>query len=307
MKKFIILFICFSAPLLMGIGVVEFAVHAIPNSYSYKASIAETEASKAQVLVLGSSLAYCHINPDSLSLHAINMANSAQPLRYDLFLFEKYSPEMTKLQYVVMPISYFTFADNINDYIGVGRDVYYSQYYGFPYPPKPEYYLHSSNMIAALGKIKQHYINHAFDIEFDCRTNGFSALSIERRQAAGDDWDRGQEVATLYKEKNAQFLQERKSSCIKAFDNLAKQCAERGVQLILYTAPVTKQYRQTMDSDQWLQIQQAVQQIKQQNTNVHYYNFIDDKAFSDDDFKDADHLLESGANKLTKLIDKQLW
>ncbi len=303
MKKFILYTFLFLLPVIICFILLEWTVRHIPSSYAYKAELIKQNSNGAQVLILGSSLAYCHINPDSLSLPAINLANSAQPLNYDKFLFDRYAGDMSKLEYVILPITYFTFATDLEAYIGVGRDVYYAQFLKYPYPLKPEYYFQSWNIREVFRRMKLYYIDHKEDIEFDCRPNGFCALSVERRLAAGKDWDNGTKVATGYRKLNDRYMAQRTADCARTIEQMANQCAERGISMILYTPPVTRKFRHAMDSTQWNTILQTTHQIVAAHPNVSYYDFIDNKEFSDDDFKDADHLLESGANKLTRLIN----
>ena len=171
---------------------------------------------------------------------------------------------------------------------------------------KPEYHFQMWNFRETLRKIKQHYIDHKEDIEFDCRPNGFCALSIERRLAAGDGWNNGTRVATGYRKINDQYMAQRMAGCARMIEQMADRCAGRGISMILYTPPVTRKFRDAMDSAQWNTILQTTQQIVATHSNISYYNFIDNELFCDDDFKDADYLLESGANKLTLLLDRIL-
>ena len=42
------------------------------------------------------------------------------------------------------------------------------------------------------------------------------------------------------------------------------------------------------------------------NENLIYFDMLEDKRFSEDDFYDADHLNECGAAKLTKILDEYI-
>ena len=46
--------------------------------------------------------------------------------------------------------------------------------------------------------------------------------------------------------------------------------------------------------------------LKQKYPNVEYYDYSTDKRFVDEDFKDASHLTNIGANKFSKIIKEEI-
>ena len=80
--------------------------------------------------------------------------------------------------------------------------------------------------------------------------------------------------------------------------------AERkGIRLILFTPPAYEFYRTNLPQDQLYLTVHTASQIAQRHANCLYFNFLDNKSFTESDFYDADHLNEKGAQKLTFVID----
>ena len=46
--------------------------------------------------------------------------------------------------------------------------------------------------------------------------------------------------------------------------------------------------------------------LKQKNPNVEYYDYSTDERFIDEDFYDASHLTDIGANKFSKIVKEEV-
>lgn len=78
---------------------------------------------------------------------------------------------------------------------------------------------------------------------------------------------------------------------------------ENGITVFVVVAPATEQYRKTFDikfKDYFIDVLDSVEQP------VHLLDLFDSELFVDEDFLDSDHLNDSGAEKLTKILMKEI-
>ena len=86
-------------------------------------------------------------------------------------------------------------------------------------------------------------------------------------------------------------------------DSIIMFTEQKGIKLILFTPPAYEFYRTYLSQDQLTRTVNVASLIAQSHSNCLYFNFLDDKSFTVNDFYDADHLNEAGARKLTLVID----
>ena len=95
---------------------------------------------------------------------------------------------------------------------------------------------------------------------------------------------------------------EEKMNILNSFSEF---CNQRNIKLILVSTPVYHTYRENIDKEQFNTTHEIINSFIDNHSNCYYFDWFDDVDFSADDFYDADHLNESGAEKLTKkLIQK---
>ena len=90
---------------------------------------------------------------------------------------------------------------------------------------------------------------------------------------------------------------------LSLLNKLVAESNANGVKVVLFTPPARKSYISNLDLNQLSIMKLKIIEITQKNTNVEYYDFMNDSRFIDNDFKDADHLNGIGAKKLTQFID----
>ena len=115
MKRFlkqILLIVVF--PIILFLGLFEYTLRSVPNDYTLKDNWMTTNTD-VRVLNLGSSHAYYGIRPQYFSEKAFNLAFTSQSLKYDHFLYYKYVPLCDSLEYIILPMSYFTLRQNMDD------------------------------------------------------------------------------------------------------------------------------------------------------------------------------------------------
>ena len=76
--------------------------------------------------------------------------------------------------------------------------------------------------------------------------------------------------------------------------------------MILLTTPTYHTYYDVLETEQLRQMTAICTYLEQQYSNVTYLNWLKNQHFTEDDFFDADHLNEYGAQKLTMMLDRYI-
>jgi len=129
MKIFITKSFIFVAILVSILGIIEYRLRLIPNSYSVKRDCIENNASQLTYLNFGSSQAQFDLNPAIFDSHGCNMANSNQDFYYDNQLLHKYITTLPKLKTVIVPVTYFSLGFRLTDTDESWRQFFYWNFF----------------------------------------------------------------------------------------------------------------------------------------------------------------------------------
>ena len=118
-----------------------------------------------------------------------------------------------------------------------------------------------------------------------------------------DEWQKTGAIACArhtnslyeYVEENVQYLQ-----------FIIDDCVRRNIKVILLTIPTYKSYYEQLDTIQLNEMEEICNRMDDKYENVSYLNWLKHDSFTYDDFFDADHLNEYGAEKLTKMLDEYI-
>lgn len=285
----------------LPVCIVEFFYRQIPNDFSVKKEYLENHASEIEILNLGSSLELQAINPSFFHRKAFNAALSAQPLEYDYFILEKYWDYLNSLEVLILPLSYFTL--NYKQHQSRAWMFEYHSIFGFT----PDYFklnnyfaVTSINPLTLLKRLHQYFCqkqNSMITVDslgWRKESDSFASLCDEDkylnvRAYANDNIEKSMQPFKLY---NSMLL-----------DTILSDCNQRGVFVILLSAPKTMMYTEYVDSIQIQETCETGNQLAKQYSNVTYVNLFYDNRFSDIEFSDANHLNAIGATKLTLILD----
>jgi len=300
MKAFIKKTIIVTFPALFFIAFCEIA-HRIPeNDYKYKYNWMRANASTVQVLIVGSSHTYDGIDPALFTISAFNASHLSQDIRYGRFIFNKFISQMDSLEYLIIPVSYFTpfyqMEKSVTSHRVKGYHIYYHCLY---HPFNPKYHLEIYNgidlesmtkMLMGIKK-RQQCTERGFRIlsglkenKLDIMLNGYSEA---RKHIGFSNW------SSFPKNK-------------KWMVDIIKQCRQKGVQVILLSTPTHETYRNHLDS---LQLQKTIQfcdDLQNNFQNVTYLNYFEDPRFLEQDYYNSDHLNRLGAVKLSTILNEYL-
>jgi hypothetical protein len=302
MKKFLTRLFIFLLPVILVIGLWEYGLGKIPNSYTLKREQLEAQAPKIEVLVLGGSYSLRGINPDYFSMRGYNVANVEQSLYYDTRITLKYLDKMTSLKVVLIAISYHGLWWQVNEGQEGFRDYFYADYWDIWYPTIKCY------DINVYSKILQYSNDRAFQFAL----NGFKANLVAEYQDNG--WAPKMRSpapindsignATMAFHKNS-FKKENLDNNIKDLNNLLSALKARNITPVLLSTPVTSCNYKFMEPSRLKSIDSVISGLCK-TYNCKWYDYHNDARFTNDDFKDVAHLNKDGATKFSKIIDEEI-
>ena len=305
MKKFLYSLILFTIPILLFFIFVEYGIRQIPNDYKYKKTWLDNNVSSVQILIVGTSQGLYGINPIYFSKKAFNDCHVSQTPKYDKFLIDKYIEDADSLEYIILPIAYHSLVYDLEDGPEWWRVKNYCIYYDCPihkYELKFQTELYGLNIIPQVKRLWSYIINNENAI--NCDTLGFGTNYTKANRAENWFANGGESIKghTFNLQKYATRIHENKD-CL---NSIAKTCKQNNVKFLLVTMPVLKSYSERIDTPQYNLTVNFCDSLANTYDNVIYINLFLDNRFVEDDFYDADHLCEIGAEKLTRIIDDYL-
>ena len=297
MNQFIKRTLFFSIPVIVCIAIMELLLRNIPNDYSYKKNYLDQHSYQIETLFLGSSHSLYAVNPEYLNSNSFNAAHVAQSLDYDVEILKKYANQMDKLKYIIVPIDYFSLYNRLETGVEYWRIKNYTIYYGFD---------KSSGFVENLELLNGKCSENCFRVykylwkkksEISCNQRGWGTNYNSKNKQ--DLFVTAKAAAKRHAKKSISFFDEN----VKIVDEIISIAKSKNVKVIFYTCPAYKTYVSQLNQEQLQKTILTIKGIQNLNTNVFYYNFLNDAKFTAKDFYDADHLNEIGAEKFSKKMD----
>lgn len=300
MKRFLIqvIFIIF-LPTMCVLGVCENILRSIPNDYSYKHDWLIKNSNSIKILNFGSSHGYYGIRPEFFSKPAFNLAFVSQSLKYDKFLYEKYATACDSLEYVVLPISYSSFRSNLDKSKEWWRIKGYCIYMGCDY-----YGVNPKYNLEITSKEKKSQLKDAFLQQLNyrtCDTLGF--CTNYKKEYRAQDW---QSTGLTACTRHSKGKKENIKTNLQYLEWIIQDCQKRNIKVILLTTPTFHTYYDVLNQDQVTEREEICNNLVKKYSNVTFLDWLKHEQFNEDDFFDADHLNEYGAEKLTKMLDEYI-
>ncbi|MGJ8550868.1 hypothetical protein HSX10_14250 [Winogradskyella undariae] len=298
MKKFIKQFLAFLIPILILIVILEITLRHIPNDYRFKNSEIELQKDDVKTLILGSSHSMYGMNPEYFTQRAYNLGHVSETIDLDYLMLKKYIKILPELETVVLRLSYTT----LYEQLGVGAEAWrlkdYNLYYDLNVSNKLKY---KSEVLSVklknnLSQLKAYYLNDEKMITV--KKSGWAFFENEHANGTIDDL--GLYAAKKHTIASDALVNEN----ILFLDKLVQLCDDKGVKVVIVTLPAYKSYRDNLNDSQLETIINTGKKMNNKYKNCTYYNFMDDEAFTAEDFYDADHLNKKGSKKFSSLIDR---
>ncbi len=282
--------------------IMEYLLHIMPTDYSYKKAYLEENIGNIETLILGHSYAYDGINPEYFDDFSFSMAYVNQPLYFDNLLLDKYINKMPKLQRVILPVSFFSLNRGFDD-IGISSRKYdYYRYYKIGQEIIPKWDIKKYSIIINKGQERSlvALAKYILPNKSNITCNKYGASTINRDifnpNNKVDDREIYSNVSLQKIAKNTEYL-----------SKIAHICESKGIELVLVAFPITENFSQSINFEANNDIvMDVVSGILEQYNNVKFFNYQDDKRFSNKDFKNYDHLNYNGAKKFSIILWKDI-
>ena len=305
MRKFIIrTIVLIIIPIILGALLCEFFLRQIPNDYSYKNGWLSKNISSVEILILGSSHSVYGIKPSCFSAKAFNAAFGSQSLKYDEFILEKFIEKGDSLQFVILPVSYFSLIGNMENSDEWWRIKKYCIYFHCPYHKLEIKYrteIVGLPIFNQVRRIIKCYIKGLNEITVDklgwCKNDFSTKKSNEWWYSNG----KGRAEYHTYhtKDLNMSLILENE----KHIENIIKYCSRQNIRVLLLTTPTYHTYYENLNQKQLEMMQYCCDSFSTVYENTYYLNLLKDQRFIENDFGDSDHLNEFGAEKLSRILN----
>ena len=305
MTQFIKKTILILLPLLLSVFLLEYGMRCVPNDYSFKRQILEERISSIRIWIFGSSHSYNGIRPDCFEKMAFNSSHVSQSLKYDAFIFNKYIDRADSLEWVILPLSYFSLPYDLEDSKEEWRIKNYGVYYNCPYYiTLLKYHFEIIGTYSSVrSQIKRvvDYLRYGTN-DIKCDSTGVRVENVKENRIA-NWWENGKERA-IYHTYNLHEKQSTIERNLVYLQCIIEKCKERHVNVLLVTMPASRLYYDNIDSEQYEFMINVCQDFESRYPNVHHLNSLKDNRFDNDDFFDGDHLEKNGAEKYSHVIDE---
>jgi len=294
MKQFLIKTSFFLIPIVFIVITMEPLLRKIPNDYEYKDSYLTKNSEHIKKLFLGSSHTYYGVNPEYIAGNSFNASHISQSIDLDYEIIKKY--KWDELDYIIIPVDYFTLFGKLSDGIEYWRVKNYNLYYDMDLSNdlSDNSELLSVNFKSNIIRIIKFYILDYHSIT--CSKLGFGNIYKEQN----DLLKTGESAANRHTKSNLSKLNESVAILKEIIDFASKN----NIDIIFYTSPAYKTYVSKLEQNQLNLTIKSITELSEKNNNCKYFNLLDDPEFYSSDFRDADHLNPDGAKKLSLKLDK---
>ena len=295
MKRFYIVVLLFMLPIFVFMGGAEYAVRQIPNEYKYKNDWMDQHAEEVETLILGNSHTQVGLNPALMGNNVFNLSIAGQDYLYSHFLFFKWVNRLNKLKIVILPISYFSFYEDIQgDNSKIMQELGYRIYMDCPYRKYDiAYNFESLYFKPLLSKFEKYYNGEIINWD-SC---GWVPWLKVNKSPVWNANHVNKALARLYLSHSFENVLENYG----LVENIACYCNRHDIKFVLVSSPQTKEYNSCLSKEQVEETRNLIKKL-QRHYNVKYYDFREDCRYKDDDFFDQSHLSEIGAEKFTNSL-----
>lgn len=298
MRKFIFKILLFILPIIVLAVFAEYFLQQIPNEYAYKKGYLDKYSEEIQILVFGSSHTYYGINPVYFSQNVFNAGHVSQSLDFDFKIFDKYqNRHFGDLKMIILPISYFTLWQKLENEIEAWRIKNYALYYEMNIKSLSNYSeVLSNNPATNIKRLISYYIKHTD--ELSCNHLGWGMTY--KSENAKDLEETGKTAALRHtvhicsEERIRTFTEN-----MEILNSFAEICDRRNIKLVFLTTPVFHTYQKNLHTEQLNKTIETIVNFTKEHNDCEYINWFENEDFTEEDFFDADHLNEMGAEKLS--------
>lgn len=307
MKKFALKISIIIVSLAILFLYIEYRLINVENSYSFIKKNLEEKISEIEVLNLGSSHGLYAFDPNFYDYKGFNLANVSQTFYQDYNLLKLYLDRAPKLKVLLIPVSYFSIYEKLEVSAEYWREYFYERYYQITPEFHKDFQLKRYSLFALYGNKESLWF----------MINNFNTDLTANYQKTGGYFETNYNVNEFAKNITEETGKKRVRTSMEGYrlkhiytnihylEEMIKACQKRNVIPILITTPVASAYSNNIDRFFW---NLALNSIKKLQTKykIPYYNYLNDSIFVKADFRDCDHLNSLGAEKFSKLVNKEI-
>jgi len=276
------------------------------------------EASKAETLILGSSYARFGINEEMME-NAVNLSLSSQDWYYAFELLKKVCSKPNHIKNVILGCGYYTAFADLSRTKNIGELTRISSVYAPILNDWHNCFIHPANRYAfdesdyidvqklVTSLYNSSYGQHSYFDDENRKRCYFQTKLWEDQSKYWNDlseaekWKYGKQRAESHNKsiRYEETLQEN----IKIMKEIAVYASENKMHLILTVFPATIYYQTFFDMNFREYFYDALEQV---NEEIHLVDCFGDPFFDEEDFNDTDHLNDSGATKMTLILNQLL-
>lgn len=299
MRKFLIRIALFSTVIVALLTTGELIVRNLPNSYSYKDWFINNHGDEVSTLILGSSHTYYGLRSDFCGDSVFNLANVSQTPDIDFELLKHYRSKLRNLRRIIVPVSYFTFADpKLEDSDGWFRGIGYKVSMKLPiYSDLSRYNFEIADFDGYAAKLRGLVLNVPSN-KCDSLGWGMGFTLSDRRP----DWEAQGKIRA---ESTTIKLTQRADDVEKILETIIKYCKARSIECIFVTTPVWPTYIDNLDPIQLSDMRRRLSRLVSRY-RLEYFDMFSDSDFVAEDFHDVDHLSDVGATRLSAKLRQLL-
>lgn len=290
----------FLIPIFLAWVFVEYFYQTVPNNYTSKHENINKNINEIEVLLFGSSHCLYGLNPEFFSKNTFNLSGISQTIYFDKLLLEKYIDRLPKLKQVVFCVEYTNLSQKDNTQEDVFRKYYYERFMDLDVPivsdydPKKYSLALTRSLGASLDLMSKYYKKGTI---LNCDAKGWGNDYKKERRISPDIV--AKERVAAHEDGSIDFTLNK-----KRINYLIQECKKRNIEVLIVSMPVSKAYSENLNKEKLQLIFDTCEELETSNLdNVYYLNLFDERRFVDEDFFDADHLNEIGAEKCSKIVN----
>ena len=303
MKKFLINTAVVCGLVLVMFVAVELLLLTQTNVYSYKRQYIENHLNTLEIVFFGNSHIEEAVKPELVGENCFNLAISGRSVVYDVELAKRYIPKMSNLKTVFMPLDYpkFSLGRGVkNEYEKRVREMDFASLYKCMYTKYMDIHVDGIWYWSEILNSELNYMTRFFKSAVrnrECDSLGYIALDVSKRSP---NWEYRNMPPIIDVSKPIDTVQFNiLKSQYRTFAELTKNA---GVRLVLLGTPLYKTYLDDLNPAVLNEIESFVADLQRDFSNVEFFDFTADKDFLPEDFDDASHLMDSGAEKFSKKL-----
>jgi len=292
-------------PVAFFYGWIEIKAREIPNSYRLKKELIESQLDSIRILVLGSSNTYKAIDPALFSCRGFNLGNSSQSLYYDNRLCLQYIDRLPQLKAVIINFAFISLFFELNESPDGWRDYFYYHYYGIRHPELNLIDPRTFSYTALYSRIVlSDFIFHRLDTKK--QTGDIQSSGWEKAPLLEDPTILSDPVGSARLKFHMTLINRRNlTRNINYLEELISKLKKRNIGVFLVTSPVCETYYKFVDPAMDRENHEIINTICRKY-DLRYFDYFRDDRFSKEDFYDNDHLNWIGAEKFSKILDKDI-